>query len=90
VAIITQRYFSSLPEALPTNKNEAFTVALSSFFYEHRDPSHVARAFKSLYEHGAESVKPDIKLMVGDQVYLDIGLDSLSLLTNEVRQRVTA
>ena len=27
--------------------------------------------------------------MVGDQVYLDIGLDSLSPRTNELRQRVT-
>jgi hypothetical protein len=42
-----------------------------------------------LYERGAESVKPDIKFMVGDQVYLDVGLDSLSPQTNELRQRVT-
>lgn len=80
--------FSTLPGALPTNNNEAFTVALSSCFYEHRDSGQAARAFKALYERGAESVKPDIKFMVGDQVYLDIGLDSLSPLTNEVRQRV--
>jgi len=80
--------FSTLPTELPTNKNKAFTVALSSCFYEHRDCGQAARAFKSLYERGAESVKPDIKFMVGDQVYLDIGLDSLSPLTNEIRQRV--
>jgi hypothetical protein len=80
--------FSTLPAALPTNKNKAFTVALSSCFYEHRDCGQAARAFKALYERGDESVKPDIKFMVGDQVYLDIGLDSLSPLTNEVRQRV--
>lgn len=80
--------FSTLPDALPTNKNQAFTVALSSCFYEHRDNGQAARAFKALYERGDESVKPDIKFMVGDQVYLDIGLDSLSPLTNEVRQRV--
>ncbi|MFQ3232147.1 MAG: hypothetical protein ACI9DO_003542 [Reinekea sp.] len=80
--------FVTLPAALPTNKNKAFTVALSSCFYEHRDCGQAARAFKALYERGADSVKPDIKFMVGDQVYLDIGLDSLSPLTNEVRQRV--
>ncbi|WP_299079786.1 hypothetical protein [uncultured Paraglaciecola sp.] len=80
--------FSTLPIALSSNKNHAFTVALSSCFYEHRDSGQAARAFKALYERGAESVKPDIKFMVGDQVYLDIGLDSLSPLTNEVRQRV--
>ena len=80
--------FSTLPNALPSNKNKAFTVALSSCFYEHRDSGQAAGAFKALYERGAESVKPDIKFMVGDQVYLDIGLDSLSPLTNEIRQRV--
>ncbi|MEP1447288.1 MAG: hypothetical protein ABJK37_14385 [Paraglaciecola sp.] len=80
--------FCTLPAALPTNKNNAFTIALSSCFYEHRDCGQAARAYKALYERGAESVKPDIKFMVGDQVYLDIGLDSLSPLTNEVRQRV--
>lgn len=80
--------FSTLPSALPTNKHNAFTVALSSCFYEHRDCGQAARAFKGLYERGDQSVKPDIKFMVGDQVYLDIGLDSLSPLTNEVRQRV--
>ncbi|WP_339719000.1 hypothetical protein [uncultured Paraglaciecola sp.] len=80
--------FTTLPAALPTHKNKAFTVALSSCFYEHRDCGQAARAFKALYERGEESVKPDIKFMVGDQVYLDIGLDSLSPLTNEVRQRV--
>lgn len=80
--------FSTLPAALPTDKSKAFTVALSSCFYEHRDSGQAARTFKALYERGAESVRPDIKFMVGDQVYLDIGLDSLSPLTNEVRQRV--
>jgi hypothetical protein len=80
--------FSTLPAALPTNKNKAFTVALSSCFYEHRDCGQAARAFKGLFDRGDESIKPDIKFMVGDQVYLDIGLDSLSPLTNEVRQRV--
>lgn len=80
--------FTTLPQALPTNRNKAFTVALSSCFYEHRDCGQAARAFKGLYERGAESVRPDIKFMVGDQVYLDIGLDSLSPVTKEVRQRV--
>lgn len=80
--------FSTLPLALPTESSKAFTVSLSSCFYEHRDCGQAARAFKSLYERGEDSVKPDIKFMVGDQVYLDIGLDSLSPLTNEVRQRI--
>lgn len=80
--------FSTLPDSLPSDKNKAFTVALSSCFYEHRDSGRAAQAFKGLYERGDTAFKPDVKFMVGDQVYLDIGLDSLSPLTNEVRQRV--
>ena len=80
--------FSTLPLALPTSPREAFTVSLSSCFYEHRDSGRSARAYKALYERGELALKPDIKFMVGDQVYLDIGLDSLSPLTSEVRQRV--
>ncbi|MGS2719135.1 hypothetical protein [Paraglaciecola aestuariivivens] len=80
--------FSTLPNSLPKTKSQAFTVSLSSCFYEHRDCGQAARAFKALYDRGEKALKPDIKFMVGDQVYLDIGLDSLSPLTNEVRQRV--
>ena len=80
--------FATLPVALPTQANKAFTVALSSCFYEHRDRGRAASAFKALYDRGESAFAPDIKFMVGDQVYLDIGLDSLSPLTNEVRQRV--
>jgi hypothetical protein len=79
---------STLPSSLATKKSQAFTVALSSCFYEHRDCGQASRAFKALYERGEQEVKPDIKFMLGDQVYLDIGLDSLSPLTNEIRQRV--
>ncbi|NCP65714.1 MAG: hypothetical protein GW763_12790 [Paraglaciecola sp.] len=80
--------FTTLPTALPSSKTKPFTVSLSSCFYEHRDSGRAASAFKALYDRGDMSVQPDIKFMVGDQVYLDIGLDSLSPLTNEVRQRV--
>jgi hypothetical protein len=80
--------FRTLPTTLPNIPTEAFTVAISSCFYEHRDSGRTANVFKNLYDRGEQSVKPDIKFMLGDQVYLDIGLDSLSPLTNEVRQRV--
>lgn len=80
--------FTTLPAALPTQADQAFTVALSSCYYQHRDSGRAASAFKALYDRGETGVSPDIKFMVGDQVYLDIGLDSLSPLTNEVRQRV--
>lgn len=80
--------FTTLPEQLPNEQEKPFTVALGSCFYEHKDGGRAASSYKSLYERGPSEWQPDIKFLVGDQVYLDIGLDSLSPLTNEVRQRV--
>ncbi|MGQ8367437.1 hypothetical protein [Glaciecola sp. 1036] len=81
-------YFTTLPLSLPTEENTAFTLSLSSCFYAHKDDGNTANAFKALYHNGTQAVQPDIKFMVGDQVYLDIGIDSLSPLTNEVRCRI--
>ena len=86
--LLKTAYFSTLPLALPTSEINAFTVSLSSCFYEHKDYGQTAQAFKTLYANNDKVFKPDIKFMVGDQVYLDIGADSLSPLTNEVRLRI--
>ena len=86
--LVKTAYFSTLPLALPTSEINAFTVSLSSCFYEHKDYGQTAQAFKTLYANNDKVFKPDIKFMVGDQVYLDIGADSLSPLTNEVRLRI--
>lgn len=86
--LLSDGEFSTLPLTLPTTANKAFTVSLSSCFYNHRDGGRTANAFKSLYKRGNEQLKPDVKFMVGDQVYLDIGLDSLSPISKEIRQRI--
>lgn len=78
--------FTTLPAKLPAAERP-FTVALSSCFYPHRDAGRAAAAYKALYQQGGV-MAPDIKFLVGDQVYLDIGLDSLSPLPPEIRQRV--
>lgn len=80
--------FKTLPSRIPAQGEKPFTIALSSCFYNHRDGGRAAAAFKSLYNHGADKVKPDIKFMSGDQVYLDIGFDSLSFIPSEIRQRI--
>lgn len=80
--------FSTLPTALPAQTDQAFTVSLSSCFYPDKDHGRTTTAYEALYSQSNQQLKPDIKFMVGDQVYLDIGLDSLSPLTNEVRQRI--
>lgn len=80
--------FSTLPSSLPSSAKQAFTVSLSSCYYPEQDHGRATKAYEALYLQNDQQLKPDIKFMVGDQVYLDIGLDSLSPLTNEIRQRI--
>jgi len=80
--------FTTLPERVPLKGKRPFTIALGSCFYNHRDGGRAAEAYKALYQRGAENVRPDITFLTGDQVYLDIGFDSLSLVPSEIRQRV--
>ena len=83
--------FRTLPSRLPLKgSGDAFTVALGSCFYEHRDGGRAAAAYKALYERGGMSVQPDIAVLSGDQVYLDIGFDSLSLIPKEIRERIAS
>ncbi len=80
--------FDTLPDQLPTLSQKPFTIGFGSCFYNHRDGGQAAGSYKALYERGDEAVKPDITFLTGDQVYLDIGFDSLSIVKSEIRQRV--
>ena len=80
--------FRTLPSRLPLADEGRFTFALGSCFYNHRDSGQAAAAYKALHDRGDESVRPDVTLLTGDQVYLDIGLDSLSLIPREIRERI--
>ena len=81
--------FRTLPGALPPKGQGAFTMGLASCYYSHRDAGQAAAAYKTLYDRGASAVRPDITVLCGDQVYLDIGFDSLSLIPNEIRERIS-
>ncbi|MCL6417766.1 hypothetical protein MIB92_19060 [Aestuariirhabdus sp. Z084] len=80
-------YFDTLPARLPLSTGKPFTIGLGSCFYNHRDGGQAAGAYQALYERG-QNHKPDITFLTGDQVYLDIGFDSLSLDADEIRQRI--
>jgi hypothetical protein len=80
--------FDTLPARIPDKGAKPFTIGLGSCFYNHRDGGQAAAAYKALYERGADEVRPDVTFLTGDQVYLDIGFDSLSLLNGEIRQRI--
>ncbi|MCB1838215.1 MAG: hypothetical protein KDH99_11415 [Alcanivoracaceae bacterium] len=81
-------YFSTLPSGLPGPGEKPFVVGLGSCFFRNRDGGHAASAYKALYERGPLDVRPDVTFLTGDQVYLDIGFDSLSLVPSEIRQRI--
>ena len=80
--------FRTLPPRLPRKGGGAFTIGLGSCFYDHRDGGRAAASYRALYERGNETVRPDITALSGDQVYLDIGFDSLSLIPREIRERI--
>jgi hypothetical protein len=80
--------FDTLPLRIPTENERPFTVALASCFYEHRDGGDAAEAYKLLYEQGDLAARPHLKFLTGDQVYLDIGFDSLSTVSGELRERI--
>ncbi|PTY35879.1 hypothetical protein BGP77_00695 [Saccharospirillum sp. MSK14-1] len=80
--------FKTLPAQLPTDSNQPFTIAFGSCYYDDRDGGQAAGAYRALYTRGHSSVQPDISFLTGDQVYLDIGIDSLSPVTSEIRDRV--
>ena len=80
--------FRTLPSRVPEKGRDAFTIALGSCFYNHRDGGRAAASYKALYERGSNTVRPDVTVLAGDQIYLDIGFDSLSLIEEEIRERV--
>jgi hypothetical protein len=81
-------YFDTLPKRIPGSGGKPFTIGLGSCFYDHRDGGQAAGAYQALYERGSSKVRPDVTFLTGDQVYLDIGFDSLSRDADEIRQRV--
>jgi hypothetical protein len=80
--------FETLPLRIPGPGQAPFTVGLGSCFYDHRDGGNAAEAYKLLFDQGGDVARPQIKFLTGDQVYLDIGFDSLSPVPRELRERI--
>lgn len=79
--------FTTLPNSI-TDMENGFTVGLGSCFYEEFDGGSVGTSYETLVKSTQFPYKPHIKFLSGDQVYLDIGWDSLSIIPKEVRERV--
>lgn len=85
--ILSTGTFTTLPDSIADMAN-GFTVGLGSCFYEEFDGGHVGLAYETLVKFNESTYKPHIKFMTGDQVYLDIGWDSLSVVPKEIRDRI--
>lgn len=80
--------FSTLPAALPNEGAGQFTLALAACFYSQNDGGSAAAAYRRLVRNGPPDARPDITFLTGDQVYLDIGMDSISFYGEEIWQRI--
>ena len=69
--------FDTLPSRIPLKGQKPFTIALGSCFYNHRDGGQAAASYTALYERGPDSARPDVTILSGDQVYLDIGFENM-------------
>ncbi len=59
---------TTLPETLPEEGEKPFTLLLGSCFYGPEDPDGTVG---TTYCHIPENERPDVKVLCGDQVYLD-------------------
>jgi len=59
---------TTLPAALPTKDEKPFTLLVGSCFYGPEDPEGLVGG---TYHYMPEDQRPDVKVLCGDQVYLD-------------------
>lgn len=79
-------FFSTLPTSLPASGEKPFTVGIGSCFYTEHDGGEAGQAYEALYKD--ERLRPDIKFLAGDQVYVDIGLGWYPLDASDCQDRI--
>ena len=84
--ILEKSFLTTLPEALPSKHGHPFSVGIGSCFYSKHDGGRAGQAFEALYRDPA--LKPNIKFLTGDQVYLDIGLGLYPLNDEDCQDRI--
>ena len=84
--LLEEAFFDTLPNRLPIQHQQAFTVGLGSCFYTKHDGGRAGQAYQALYEDAKH--RPHIKFLTGDQVYLDIGLGWYPLNHSDTQERI--
>ena len=86
--VLAEGDFKTLPQRLGLDKNP-FVVAIGSCYYDEYDGGNAGGAYAALQQQDKDPyIQPDIKFLMGDQVYLDVGLDSLSPIESEIRCQI--
>ncbi len=85
--ILSDGSFMTLPSELVFGQ-KPFVVALGSCYYDEDDGKRTVSAYQALRNSVEPASKPDVKFLLGDQVYLDIGIDSLSPRPVEITSRI--
>lgn len=84
--LIATGEFDCLPTSVPIQGERPFTIALGSCFSNQGDDGQVSATFRALYQR--PEWRPDATFLTGDQVYLDIGFDSLNPIGAMIRKRI--
>ncbi len=86
--LVARGEFNTLPGRLPEVGADPFTVALGSCYYADKDNGAIGAAYEALYSRGQTQWRPDVSFLTGDQVYLDVGGETLSPVEAEVATRL--
>lgn len=88
IVLVATGEFGCLPNELPAKHEHPFTIALGSCFSNQGDDGQVSTAYQALYRNPEH--RPDVTFLTGDQVYLDIGFDSLNPFASLIRKRIAS
>lgn len=80
-----QCFFETFPEELPGTAQAPFSTMVASCFYNDEDNKRASAAYKKVYDDAR--FRPQVKFLVGDQVYADIGIPLFPLNKVQTERR---
>lgn len=80
-----QCFLETLPSGLPAVGAPPFTVMVGSCFYSDKDQKQTSATYKRIY--GDPALKPQLKFLVGDLIYADVGIPLFPMEPARTRRR---
>lgn len=81
--------FDTLGRSL-NDYTDGLNIAIGSCFAEQFDDGSVSHSYQALYKKQLAALSPHLTFLMGDQVYLDVGIDSLHVNPSEIRERIAS